>query len=64
MGSSSSLAFKLEKAGPRLLARLNKDACISTTFMQASRWFVFKVSSESDLGDALRWLSRAYEAVR
>jgi hypothetical protein len=64
MGSSSSLAFKLETAGPRLLASLNKDARVSTTVMQASRWFVFEVSSESDLGEALRWLSRAYEGAR
>ncbi len=64
MGSSSSLAFKLMNAGPRLRARLNKDARISTTIMQATRWFVFDVSSESDLRDALQWLSRAYEDIR
>jgi hypothetical protein len=64
MGSSSSLAFKLVNAGPRLRARVNKDARISTTIMQATRWFVFDVSSESDLRDALQWLSRAYEDIR
>jgi hypothetical protein len=63
MGSPSSLAFKLENVGPRVRASLNKDARISTTVMQASRWFVFEVSSESDLRDALLWLSRAYEGV-
>jgi hypothetical protein len=63
MGSSSSLAFKLENAGPRVRARLNKDTRISTTVMQASRWFVFEVSSDSDLRDALSWISRAYEAA-
>jgi hypothetical protein len=61
MGSSNALAFKLENAGPRVRAGLNKDVRISTTVMQATRWFVFEVSSESDLRDALRWLSRAYE---
>jgi hypothetical protein len=63
MGSSSSLAFKLETMGPRVRDRLNRDARISTTVMQASRWFVFEVSCESDLRDALLWLSRAYEAT-
>ena len=63
MGSPCSLAFKLENAGPRVRARLNRDARISTTVMQASRWFVFEVSSKSDLRDALLWLSRAYEGV-
>ena len=64
MGSSNSLAFKLENAGPRVRARLNKDARISTTVMQATRWVVFEVSTESDLRDALLSLSRAYEGVR
>jgi hypothetical protein len=64
MGSSNALAFKLENAGPQVRARLSKDARISTTVMQATRWFVFEASSESDLRDALRWLSRAYEDVR
>jgi hypothetical protein len=64
MGSASALAFKLETAGPRLRARLSKDARISTTVMQATRWFVFEVSSEFDLREALQWLSRAYEDVR
>jgi hypothetical protein len=64
MGSSRSLAFKLENAGPRVRVRLNKDARISTTVMRATRWFVFEVSSESDLRDVLRWLSRAYEDLR
>jgi hypothetical protein len=64
MGSSSALAFKMENAGPRVKARLSKDARISTTVMQATRWFVFEVSSESDLRGALLWLSRAYEGAR
>ena len=63
MGSPNSLAFKLEGAGPRVLASLRKESRISTTVMQARRWFVFEVASESDLRDALRWLSRAYNAA-
>jgi hypothetical protein len=63
MGSASALAFKLEKPGPQVLARLKKDARISSTIMQASQWFVFEMESEADLNDALDWLGRAYEGV-
>jgi hypothetical protein len=64
MGSANSLAFKLEAATPRVLARLRKDARIQTTIMQAKRWFVFELSSDRDVKDALDWLGRAYEAAR
>jgi hypothetical protein len=63
MGSPSSLAFKLENAAPRILAKLRGERRISTTIMQASRWFVFELSSDADLTEALRWLCRAYEAA-
>jgi hypothetical protein len=63
MGSANSLAFKLEAATPRVLARLRKDSRIQTTMMQARRWFVFELSSDRDLKDALVWLGRAYEAA-
>jgi hypothetical protein len=63
MGSPSSVAFKLPKAGPRVLARLRKEQRVSTTVMQASRWFVFELASDHDLKDALDWLGRAYDAA-
>src|SRR5690348_9273905 len=63
MGSPSSLAFKLENPAPRMLAKLHREPRISSTIMQASRWFVFELSSDVDLTDALRWLNRAYEAA-
>ena len=64
MGSANSLAFKMEGAGPRVLGRLSKDPRIQTTMMQARRWFVFELSSDRDLKDALDWLGRAYQAAR
>ena len=64
MGTANSLAFKLEDAAPRVLVRLRKDSRIQTTIMQARRWFVFELSSDRDLKDALDWLGRAYEAAR
>ena len=63
METPNSLAFKLEEAGPRVLARLRGESRIQTTFMRASRWFVFELSSDRDLKDALDWLGRAYEAA-
>ena len=63
MGTANSLAFKLEDAGPRVLAQLQKDSRIQMTTMQARRWFVFDVSSNRDLKDALEWLARGYEAA-
>ena len=63
MGSASSLAFKLEKAGPPVLGRLKKDGRISSTIMQANRWFVFEMQSDRDFNDALEWMGRAYEAA-
>jgi len=64
MGSASALAFELENARPRMLRRLHEERRISTTIMRASRWFVFELVADSDLNDALDWLSRAYEAAK
>jgi hypothetical protein len=63
METPNSLAFKLEEAGPRVLARLRRESRIQTTVMKASRWFVFELSSDGDMKDALDWLGRAYEAA-
>ena len=63
MGSANSLAFKLENAKPRVFRQLRDEARISTTVMRASRWFVFELTADSDLNDALDWLRRAYEAA-
>jgi TfoX/Sxy family transcriptional regulator of competence genes len=63
MGTANSLAFKLEDAGPRVLARLRREPRIQTTMVQARRWFAFEVSSDRDLRDALSWLERAYQAA-
>lgn len=63
MGTSNSVAFKLEDAGPSVLARLRADSRIQTMMMRAKRWFVLELSSDRDLNDALDWLGRAYEAA-
>jgi len=63
MGTPNSVAFKLEDAGSRLLTRLQNDPRIQTTMMRAKGWFVFELSSDRDLKDALDWLQRAYDSA-
>jgi TfoX/Sxy family transcriptional regulator of competence genes len=63
MGSPSSVAFKLEKAGPRVFAAVEREPRLQTTMMKARRWYVFEMSADSDLRDALAWLRRAYKAA-
>lgn len=63
LGSANSLAFKLENAGVRILANLQRDPRIQTTIMKARRWYLFDLSSAADLHDALEWLHQAYKAA-
>ena len=63
LGSQNSLAFKLEKASARILAKLQRDLRIQTTVMKARRWYLFDLSSAADLHDALEWLQQAYKAA-
>ena len=63
LGSASSLAFKLEKPKPRALAAIEREPRIQTTILKARRWYVFEMSADSDLRDALAWLRRAYETA-
>ena len=63
MGTSNSLAFKLESAGPKIQTRLEEDPRMGFTLMQRKRWYTFELSSDRDLHDALDWLGRAYEAA-
>lgn len=63
METPNSVAFKLESAGPRILAQARRDPRIGFTEMQKKRWVTFEVGSEADLRDLLQWLSRAYEAA-
>ena len=64
IGSPNAIAFKLENAGPRIMSRLRAEPRIQTTIMQASRWFVFELSDDTDMNDALSWLAKAYEVAK
>jgi len=59
----NSVAFKLEAAGSRLLARARRDSRIGFAELRKARWFTFALTAEADLRDALEWLLRAYEAA-
>jgi TfoX/Sxy family transcriptional regulator of competence genes len=63
LGSASALAFKLEKGTPRILAATEREPRIQTTIMKARKWYLFEMSADSDLREALAWLRRAYEAA-
>lgn len=63
LGSASSLAFKLEEGRSRTLAAIEREPRIQTTIMKARKWYVFEMSADSDLREALAWLRRAYEAA-
>jgi len=63
METPDSLAFKLEQAGPRILARMGRDPRVGLTQMQKAWWFTFELTSDADLNHALEWLGRAYESA-
>ena len=63
LGAPNSLAFKLEKASARVLAKLQLEPRIQTTVMKARRWYLFNLSSTADLRDSLEWLHQAYKAA-
>jgi len=64
METPNSLAFKLESAGPRTLARARRAPRIGFTDALKTHWLTFEVTSDADLRPALDWLGRAYEAAR
>ena len=59
----TAIALKLESAGRRLVSEAKRDPRMSFTELERKRWFVFTLSTDSDLLDALRWLSRAWRAA-
>ena len=63
MWTPNSLGFKIENYGPQISKQLSEDGRIGATRMQKSRWFLFEVSADTDLHDALDWLGTAYEAA-
>jgi hypothetical protein len=63
--SPSRLIFKFLSMKPALRERAKADSRIYASMTDSSKgWFSFELSSESDLRDALDWLSQAYEAAK
>ena len=62
METPNSFGFKFETVPSYLRARLEEDSRIGSTRVQRARWFTFELSSDADLKEGLKWLSRAYEA--
>jgi hypothetical protein len=59
----NSVAFKLESAGPRILAQARRDSRVGRAEVQKARWFTFTVGTKADLRDALSWLLKAHKAA-
>ena len=59
----NSLGFNIEFPSKRVAKRLQSDHRVGSTRMQKAKWFLFELSEDSDLHDALDWLGTAYEAA-
>lgn len=59
----NSIGFKIETPSRPVSKRLQADPRIAATRMQNARWFLFELSDDKDLHDALDWLASAYEAA-
>jgi hypothetical protein len=61
--SPSRLIFKFHSMTPALYERAKADSRMTASMKASAKgWFSFELRSESDLRDALDWLSQAYEA--
>jgi hypothetical protein len=59
METTNALAFRIEAQGAKLRTRIEKDPRIPSAAMKKAQWFSFELSSDSDLHNALDWLSQA-----
>ena len=57
-----SIAFKLYNKTPRTLRMLESDHRIAGTLRPDAKWITLELSSDKDLGGALKWLDFAYRA--
>ena len=63
METANAIAFKIESPSTQLKAEMRDDPRIGSSVLKTARWFLFELISDRDLGDALRWLERAYRAA-
>ena len=58
----NSFIFRIQPMPPELLERAKKERRIDTeNRAPGAKWLLFKLSSASDLRDALWWLNQAYD---
>jgi hypothetical protein len=60
----NSVAFRLDHANRAILAGIEKDPRIAAFDKDKKRWFLFELSSDADLHEALNYLAAAFEAAR
>ena len=63
MWTPNSIGFKIESPSTRIARRLQADHRVASTRMQKAKWFLFEISEDPDLHDALDWLAEAYEGA-
>ena len=59
----NAIAFPIDAPNRAVRARLDSDSRIGSIDRNNTRWFTFELSTDSDLHDALNWLSDAYAAA-
>lgn len=61
----NALIFRIKPIPSELLERAKKEPRIDTeSRIPSAKWFIFELSSEADLRDALWWLNQAYEHAK
>jgi hypothetical protein len=59
----NSVAFRFDHMSRAVVDRIEKDPRIAAFDKDKKRWFTFELSSDTDLHDALAWLTLAYKAA-
>jgi hypothetical protein len=62
-GPDASVLLKFDPMSPALLKRAESDLRVHIN-SPGERWFSFTLTSDTDLHDALDWLSHSYEAAK
>ena len=58
------VAFRFDHANRAILGRIEKDPRVAAFGKDKKRWFLFELSSDADLHEALDYLTAAFKAAR
>ena len=65
INTPNSLMFRIAPMPPELALRAKKEPRMDRdNRTPGAKWFVFEISSEADLRDALWWLNQAFERAK